>query len=91
MDQSLIGGAALWLALNGVAVWQLQDIWRKAALVPVAIMGLAVAVAALGVMGGSNLAPIWVVFALPVCLALIVLVWIAKSLAVAWRSLVARP
>jgi hypothetical protein len=91
MDQSLIGGAALWLALNGVAVWQLHGTWRKAALVPVAIMGLAVAIAALGVLGGSNLAPIWVVFALPVCLVLIVLVWIAKAFVMAWRSLVARP
>ena len=90
MDQWLIGGAASWLILNGLAVWQLQGGWRKAALVPAAIMGAAVMVAVLGVLGGSNLAPIWVVFAVPVCLALIVLIWIAKIIAIVWWRLIVR-
>lgn len=74
--------AGVWLVLNGLALWLFDGMWRKAALVPAAIMGLALAIAVLGVLGGSNIAPIWVVFALPPCLLLIVLVWAAR--AVAW-------
>jgi hypothetical protein len=43
-------------------------------------MGAALAVAILGVLGGSNLAPIWVVFALPVCLAWMVVLWLVRGL-----------
>lgn len=45
-------------------------------------MGLALVVATIGVLDGSNLAPIWVVFALPVCLTWIVSLWIIRG--VAW-------
>lgn len=53
-----------------------------AAWLSAALMLLALVVATLGVLSGSDLAPIWVVFAMPVCLAWIVLLWIARG--VAW-------
>jgi hypothetical protein len=90
MDQFLVECAVLWLILDGLAVWQLQGAWRKAALVPAAILCLAIVVAVLGVLGGSNLAPIWVVFALPVSLALIVLIWIARIVVLIWSGVIAR-
>jgi hypothetical protein len=40
-------------------------------------MGAAVAIAVLGVIAGSNLSPIWVVLALPLCISWIVLLWVA--------------
>ena len=43
--------------------------WRIAAWVPVLTLGAAMAVAVLGSLAGSNIAPIWVVFALPPCFA----------------------
>jgi hypothetical protein len=42
-------------------------------------MGLAIGVAVLGVLAGSNLAPIWVAFALPVCLLWIAALWIIRA------------
>ena len=75
----LIAGA--WLLINGLALWSFERAWRKAALVPVAIMALALAIAVLGVASGSNLAPIWVFLALPVCLGLTTLLWVAKGVA----------
>lgn len=77
----LLGGGT-WLVLQGLALWLLQAWWRKAAWLSAAVMGLAVVVATLGVLAGSNIAPIWVVFALPVCLVWILALWITRG--VAW-------
>lgn len=74
--------AIVWLILNTLALWLFEGAWRKAALVPAAIMVIASAVAMLGGLGGSNLAPIWVVFAIPVCFVLTICLWIARG--VAW-------
>jgi len=74
--------AAAWLVLQVLAVWTLRGMWRKAAWLSAAVMVLALVVATLGVLSGSDLAPIWVVFATPVCFAWIVLLWIVRG--VAW-------
>lgn len=74
--------AIAWLVLNTFALWLFEGAWRKAALVPAAIMVAALAVAMLGGLGGSNVAPIWVLFAIPVCLVLTVGLWVARL--VAW-------
>jgi len=71
--------AAAWLALQVLALWKLGGMWRKAAWLSAALMLLALVVATLGVLSGSDLAPIWVVFAMPVCLAWIVLLWIVSG------------
>jgi hypothetical protein len=68
----------VWLCLQGVAIWKLRGGWRLAAWLSVAAMGFAVAMAVFGVLAGSNLAPIWVVFALPVCLVWVVMLWIVR-------------
>lgn len=74
--------AAAWLVLQVLALWKLDGMWRKAAWLSAALMLLALVVAILGVLSGSDLAPIWVVFAMPVCLGWIVLLWIVRG--VAW-------
>lgn len=81
---SVLTVAVVWLVLTGLAIWSFDGLWRKAALVPVVIMGLAVLVAALGVIAGSNLAPIWVVFAAPICFALTLILWVARG--IAWAA-----
>jgi hypothetical protein len=50
--------------------------WRAAAWLSAIAMGAAVAIAVLGVIAGSNLSPIWVVLALPLCISWIVLLWV---------------
>lgn len=69
------------MILNTVALWRFQGPWRKAALVPAGAMALVIGVAALGGLSGSNLAPIWVIFAMPVCLLWILALWLARALA----------
>jgi heme A synthase len=76
-----LGAAAVWLVLQVAAVWLLDGRWRTAAWLPVFAMGAAIAVAVLGVMAGSNLAPIWVVFALPLCFVWITALWVIRGLA----------
>jgi len=81
MDNYFIIAGCVWLGLQILAHWKMQGRWRKAALLSAGVMALAVAVAALGVAAGSNIAPIWVVFALPVCLLWIVLLWAVRGIA----------
>lgn len=73
--------AVVWLILNTLALWLFEGAWRKAAIVPAAIMVAALVVAMLGGLGGSNIAPIWVLFAIPVCFALTACLWIARGIA----------
>lgn len=78
-----IGWAAVgWLVLQVAAIWMMDGLWRKAAWLSAAAMALAIGIAVLGVLAGSNIAPIWVVLALPVCLLWIVALWVARG--VAW-------
>lgn len=74
---ALIGGVVLQI----VALRNFTGGWRVAALVPVWTMGAAVAVAVLGVLAGSDLAPIWVVLALPLCFLWVFGMWILRAVA----------
>lgn len=74
---ALIGGVVLQI----VALRNFTGGWRFVAMVPVWAMGAAVAVAVLGVLAGSDLAPIWVVLALPLCLLWVFGMWIARAVA----------
>jgi uncharacterized membrane protein YvlD (DUF360 family) len=75
-----------WAALQVVALWTLDGLWRKAAWVSAGAMALAIGIAVLGVLAGSNIAPIWIVLALPVCLLWIGALWVVRGLAWAiWR------
>ena len=70
-----------WLALQVAALKWVTGAWRRAALVPAFALGAAFAIAILGVLSGSNIAPIWVVLALPLCLAWLVALWLLRGLA----------
>ena len=80
MDDYFLLAGGTWLVLQLLALWLLQGWWRKAAWLSAAVMGLAICVAVLGGMAGSNLAPIWIVFTLPVCLSWIAGLWIVRAL-----------
>jgi hypothetical protein len=79
--------SAIPLFLIGAVVLQIVALrnftggWRVAALVPVWTMGAAVAVAVLGVLAGSDLAPIWVVLALPPCFLWVFGMWVLRAVA----------
>lgn len=79
MPLLVIGG----IVMQVVALRRFSGGWRLAAWVPALAMGAALTVAVLGVMAGSNLAPIWVVFAAPLCLAWLAGLWLARGVA-AW-------
>lgn len=71
------------IAMQVMALRRMRGGWRVAAFMPLLAMGAAIAVAVLGVLAGSNLAPIWVVFALPLCFAWLVVLWLLHA-ALAW-------
>lgn len=81
-----LGGAALWLILNVAALMRFNGMWRTAAFVPAAIMALAIGVTVLAILGDSNIAPIWLIFAMPLCLAMIGLLWAIRLIALAFRN-----
>ena len=80
-----VGGLPVLIVVALVAQWQalkrFEGGWRLAAWVPAAAMGGAVAVAVLGALAGSDLAPIWIVFALPLCLLWLAGLWLARGIA----------
>lgn len=71
--------AVLWLALQAISLRSLHGRWRLAAWVPLIAMGIAVAIAVLGILNGSNLAPIWIILALPVCLMWLSALWLLRA------------
>lgn len=77
----VLGVAAIWLILQGLAFWLFEGGWRVAAWISGGAMLLAVAVGVLGGLAGSNLAPIWIVLALPLCAVWIVGLWIVYGIA----------
>lgn len=79
MDHYLLAAGGTWVLLQTLALWQMRGWWRKAAWLSAAAMGLAIGIAVLGGLAGSNLAPIWVFLVLPLCLSWIVLLWIARG------------
>lgn len=72
---------ALWLGLQLLALTRFRGGWRVAAKIPAFAMGAAVAVAVFGAFAGSNLAPIWVFLAFPLCLAWLAMLWTARGFA----------
>lgn len=74
---TVMGGG--WLALQVAALRVMSGGWRAAAWVPALAMGAALVIAVMGVLAGSNLAPIWVVLAIPLCFGWIVLLWVART------------
>jgi hypothetical protein len=81
LDNYFILAGCFWLILQIAAFWKMRGLWRKAAWLSAAAMALAFTVATLGVLAGSNIAPIWVVFALPVCLLWIASLWVVRGIA----------
>jgi hypothetical protein len=75
-----VPAAWIWLQVKTIALGRLfGGLWLVAAWLPVAVMALAILVAVLGVMAGSNLAPIYIFLAAPLCLA-----WVMAFHAVLW-------
>lgn len=78
---AVLGG----IAMQVLALRRMRGGWRLAAFVPLVAMSAALGVAVLGSLAGSNLAPIWVVFALPPCVLWLAALWLAYG-ARAWAA-----
>jgi heme A synthase len=61
-----------YLLVQAFAFWRMRGRYRLAFWLPVGAMALVYLAALLGVMAGSNLAPIWVVFASPLALIYVI-------------------
>jgi hypothetical protein len=85
-EQYFVVAALAWFALQGIALWKLRGPWRMASWISAGAMALALGVAVLGGLAGSNIAPLWVILALPVCLLWIVVLWFARVGVWLWRS-----
>ena len=73
----------LLLSYLALQIWSLRRFaggWWYAACVPAGAMVAALLVAVIGSLAGSNLAPIWVVFTLPVALLVLVAVTVLRWL-----------
>jgi hypothetical protein len=68
----LIACTPAYLALQGFAFWRMRGRYRLAFWLPVGVMALVYLVALLGAAAGSNLAPIWVLFASPFALIYVI-------------------
>lgn len=67
-----------------------RGLWRGLALVPAVAVAGAIVIVAVGIADGSNLAPIWLVFAVPPATLWLLLLWLAGALSGAWRTAPAR-
>src|SRR3546814_17332088 len=61
-----LSAVGLWLVLPILSLWKLSGLWRKAAWLSGAVLGLALFVALFGVLSGSHLPSLWVFFAFSV-------------------------
>lgn len=83
MDMFLFGAGLLYLLLQLVSLVVLRGRWRAAAWLCAGVMALAIIVGWLGGYGGSDMAPVWIVIALPilaVVLAILLVVWAIRKL-----------
>ena len=67
-----IACAPAYLLAQAFAFWRLRGRYGRAFWIPVWAMALIYLVALLGLLAGSNLAPIWVVFASPLALIYVI-------------------
>lgn len=75
----MLGGPVLYLVLQVRALWRWSGAWRLAALPPVVLMGTATIYTSRLMAEGSNLAPMLVIFAIPVALLWLVLAGAMRS------------
>lgn len=80
-----------WLVLQLLSLRLMRGRWRVAAFVPAATMTLALAVGIIGGLAGANMAPMWIVLALPACLAWLVTLWIVRGVALLLGRATSRP
>lgn len=69
-----------YLALQAFAFWRMRGRYTLAFWLPVGAMALVYLLALLGAMAGSNLAPIWVVFASPLALMYVIVLLVRDFL-----------
>jgi hypothetical protein len=72
----LFACAPAYLAVQAFAFWRMRGRYGLAFWLPVGFMALVYLVALLGALAGSNLAPIWVVFASPLALIYVIVLLI---------------
>ncbi|MGI9399911.1 MAG: hypothetical protein ACR2O0_01540 [Rhizobiaceae bacterium] len=66
-----------YLVGQGAALYLMAGKWRIAAYLPLIIFLLALGLLIIGMFMGANLAGVYLVLAIPLCLAYLVLLWVA--------------
>lgn len=67
--------AIAYLVGQGAALYYMRGKWRIAAYVPLTIFLLALGLLIVGIFMGANLAGVYLVMAVPVCLVFILMLW----------------
>jgi hypothetical protein len=72
LDWLYVSVTGAYILLQALALWLLEGGWRAAAWVPAAIMTVAVVAGVSGGLAGSNIAPVWIILAMPGCIGWLV-------------------
>lgn len=72
IDTLVLAVGGTYIVLQALALWLLRDGWRFAAWVPAFIMVVALIAGIGGGLAGSNIAPMWIVLAMPGCIGWLV-------------------
>jgi hypothetical protein len=80
MDMFLFGAGLLYLVLQLASLVLLRGRWRIAAWICAGVMALAIIVGLLGGYGGSNIAPLWIVIALPILAVVLAIMLVVRGI-----------
>ena len=80
MDMFLFGAGLLYLLLQLISLIVLRGRWRSIAWACAAVMALAIIVGLAGGYSGANMAPIWIIIALPVLAVVLAVLLVVRGI-----------
>jgi len=72
LDLLVVSVAGSYILLQVFSLWLLDGGWRMAAWVPAVVMFVVFVIGVAGGLAGSNIAPLWIVLAMPACIGWLV-------------------
>ena len=80
MDLFLFGAGLLYLFLQLASLMLLRGRWRRVAWACAGIMAVAITVGLLGGYGGSDMAPLWIVIAMPILAVVLAVLLVVRGI-----------
>ncbi|MCF8707726.1 hypothetical protein [Rhizorhapis sp. SPR117] len=80
MDMFLLGAGLVYLLLQLTSLILLRGRWRMAAWICAAAMALAIIIGLLGGYGGSNMASLWIVIAMPILAVVLAVLLVVRGI-----------